>query len=402
MQEFRVNQFITLKLENGETVIYIAGGKFIQCKYLLLKRNINEINDLVLLGSVDELELQLDKKMEMREREDLKIPPETEFWAHCSNMQVWAENNYNSKLLHRNLAFPLLKRLTGIGDPVAKRVFKEEIATRFESGYEPVVKYLIVQGYMECFNEGELDIIGENCDTLTELDLRSYEFEYLPAIITHLRSLQVLQLYNNKLQTLPISLSNLESLHTLLLGHNYFYKIPNSILNLPKLKVLHLYHNGLRELPENIDNMRSIQRLHIDQNQIREIPKAFMNLQSLLFLDLSENKILTFPNPLTKLSNLEDLRLSTNSLIELPESLSCLNSLKELRLDGNNLTCLPSSIGKIRSLQYLWLDDNNLTTLPESIYSLKFLKLISLQRNPFKDKLDIRKRFKKLGVEIKI
>ena len=123
------------------------------------------------MESIDQLEGQLDKSMETRGGEQLNIPPETEFWAHCSNLQVWVEYGYNTKMLHRNLAFPLLKRLTEVGDSQAKRVFKEEIAKRFESGFEPVVKFLIIQGYMEYFTREELEIIGENCSTLKTLDL---------------------------------------------------------------------------------------------------------------------------------------------------------------------------------------------------------------------------------------
>ena len=40
---------------------------------------------------------------------------------------------------HHNLAFPLLKVLTKSGDLQAKKVFREEIAKRFESGYVPVI-----------------------------------------------------------------------------------------------------------------------------------------------------------------------------------------------------------------------------------------------------------------------
>ena len=39
-------------------------------------------------------------------------------------------------------AFPLLKQLTDVGDPLAKRVFKEEIVKRIESNYEPVINFL--------------------------------------------------------------------------------------------------------------------------------------------------------------------------------------------------------------------------------------------------------------------
>ena len=48
--------------------------------------------------------------------------------------------------------FPLLKRLSDEGDLKAEKIFKEEIATRFQSKYPPVMLYLIEQGYLseEC------------------------------------------------------------------------------------------------------------------------------------------------------------------------------------------------------------------------------------------------------------
>ncbi len=36
MSEFKINNFITLKLEEGRTNIYVLGEEFIQCKYLLM------------------------------------------------------------------------------------------------------------------------------------------------------------------------------------------------------------------------------------------------------------------------------------------------------------------------------------------------------------------------------
>jgi len=76
------------------------------------------------------------------------------------NLQVWAENNYDTRILHSNLAFPLLKALANAGDPVAKRVFKSEVATRFSSNFEPVKMYLLAEGYLKSFTEEELEVIG--------------------------------------------------------------------------------------------------------------------------------------------------------------------------------------------------------------------------------------------------
>lgn len=55
---------------------------------------------------------------------------------------------YDTRLLHSNLSFPLLKRLTEAEDAMAKKVFVEEIAKRLKIGYKPVITFLIDGGYL--------------------------------------------------------------------------------------------------------------------------------------------------------------------------------------------------------------------------------------------------------------
>ena len=97
------------------------------------------------------------------------ISPEQEFWGHCSNLQMWYEHNYDTRIFRSNLAFPLLRELTEYGDPRAKKVFKEEIAKRIESGFLNVIFYLFNEGYLYAFNKN--DIITSNyfkiLDTIT-------------------------------------------------------------------------------------------------------------------------------------------------------------------------------------------------------------------------------------------
>lgn len=59
------------------------------------------------------------------------------------------------------IAFPLLKKLTEAGDPIAKRVFKEEIAKRYASGFPSMVRYLEHEGYLKYLSEDELSAIGK-------------------------------------------------------------------------------------------------------------------------------------------------------------------------------------------------------------------------------------------------
>lgn len=161
--DFKINDYLTLKLrDDGATVIFVNGEEFNQCIYLLLNISIDETQSLDDIESIDEAEEKLDHVLEPFEGRVEKIDPETEYWGHCSNIQAWAENNYDTRLIHRNLAFPLLKRLTEVGDPIAQKVFKEEVAKRLECGYFNVVIFLINQGYLNYLNNEELKTLFEN------------------------------------------------------------------------------------------------------------------------------------------------------------------------------------------------------------------------------------------------
>jgi len=153
---YKINEFITLKLKNNKTHIYVKGKDFIQCKYLLLNIPVDKITEFDAINSIDEASEILDKSLEYRSGREFDISPEAEFWGHSSNLQAWAENGYDTRLLHRNLAFPLLRRLTEVGDPIAKRAFKDEIALRFENGNLTVQTYLIEEGYLGFLVEEEL------------------------------------------------------------------------------------------------------------------------------------------------------------------------------------------------------------------------------------------------------
>ena len=160
MKEFKANKYILLRLEGIYTQMYVNNERFVGCARLILNISKKEVDSFDEIESIDEAsELSdhylIDNEIYKEEHGKLAfspysydIPPETEFWGHCSNIQAWIENDYNTCILHSNIAFPLLKELTKAGDPKAKRVFKEEIAKRMSSGYYPTIKYLILEGYL--------------------------------------------------------------------------------------------------------------------------------------------------------------------------------------------------------------------------------------------------------------
>jgi len=168
MKEFVINDLLKLKLEDNKTIIYINDVKTIQCKYLMLNEpNFNSKTEEVFQESlsIDAQSKNLNHSLELIEENE--IPPEVEFWAHSSNLQAWYEHSYNTQLLHSNLSFPLLKRLSQAGDKIAKQIFKKEIMKRFRDGNLNVMVFLILEGYLD-----ELGI-EESDDLYEELDLET-------------------------------------------------------------------------------------------------------------------------------------------------------------------------------------------------------------------------------------
>jgi len=169
-KSFRVNEYITLKLEFGKTFIYLKDKKFLQCIRLALnlKKDDHQIYDAI--DSIDEaaevykLTLWRNKIVEGPKAipsviENETIAPEEEFWGHCSNIQTWVELNYNTRILHSNLSFYLLLALAKLGDKKASNVFREEVAQRFESGYLPTQISLINQQHLFYLNKEQLESI---------------------------------------------------------------------------------------------------------------------------------------------------------------------------------------------------------------------------------------------------
>ncbi len=160
-KEFQVNQYITLKLEYNKTAIYINNEKFINCKYLLLNIPIDRIEDYENINSIDDIKENCDNSLEVNSPLQYDISSEMEFWGHCSNLQTWYENRYDTRLLHSNLAFPLLKKLTEVGDFSAKKVFKDEIAARFLNGSLQNKHFLYNEGYVDILTEYEFKCLLE-------------------------------------------------------------------------------------------------------------------------------------------------------------------------------------------------------------------------------------------------
>jgi len=175
-----INEYITIKLANGRSFIYVKGRRFIQCIRLILNIPKYDIPRYDEIDSIDEAAKLYTTHIHQNRiiggrmgvfgpNQRVNITPEQEFWGHCSNIQAWVEHNYDTRILMSNISFPLLRELTKAGDPQAKKVYKEEIALRLESGYPSVVQYLLTQGYIQAFSPEEFKTILEATDLIKNI-----------------------------------------------------------------------------------------------------------------------------------------------------------------------------------------------------------------------------------------
>ncbi|MBN1803048.1 MAG: leucine-rich repeat domain-containing protein [Candidatus Lokiarchaeota archaeon] len=139
---FKINDKITLKLIDGKTKLFIDNKEFIHCKFILITV---PKEDMMRFDSIDSIA----ENFGSDQLQKGYITPEEEFWGHCSNLQLWAENDYDTRYLHINLAFPLLERLSELRDKTAIVKFKEEIVSRYNSGDIKVRKYIENGKYLE-------------------------------------------------------------------------------------------------------------------------------------------------------------------------------------------------------------------------------------------------------------
>lgn len=307
MKTFKVNNFITLKLEGEKIIIYINGKRYDQCKALVLNIPVKEMVGLGELESIDQAADTLKRASKETVYTEIHLPPEIEFWGHCSNLQVWAEHDYDTHLLHSNLAFNLLRELGEAGDLKAKRVFKEEIAKRFNEGYPPVNEFLVNSGLLNVLDKEEFLSLLDIEESTAIIDLEKIlgkDLELLPAESRHYisgfwlegRHITGLKLEGERLKWLPDSIGNLVHIKWLFLLENKFETLPDSIGGCRSLELLDLRDNRLHSIPESLGNLNRLKRLMLDGNCLTTLPETLKNIKSLQKLTFYGNNLKTIPN----------------------------------------------------------------------------------------------------------
>lgn len=440
--QYYINEYLSLKLEKGVTNIYIQNKFFRNCIYLLLHITENNIKDYENISSIDEISDFLDKSLENNQN-IINIDPKDGFWGHCSNLQAWAENDYDTRILHSNLAFPLLKKLVEAGDTKARKVFKDEIFKRFNSGYWSVILYLLENKYiryltLEEILSLEINLRSEDKDKFIQKIARNIERLFFGSkeIISLIRIKNVfLDLLNklgktNKAKILylkdmldetrkefPVELSNIlvdifsevrkdelldlidSGIFDYINSKDFFIsllKLENSLINVKinkkkytdNLKIDDVEFlikddcNLLRKIDSSIPD--SHLKICFDADCFCEEAGQYLLKDGHIFdLYLPRLDLKQLPQDFSKLDHLEILDINFNSLREIPNSLCNLKNLKELYISGNFLKELPRDIGDLKRLEQLDLSENKLNELPESVENLQNLKFLDLSNNNF-------------------
>lgn len=369
IKDFKINDILTLKFEGGRTVIYVKNRPFRQCMYLLLDISANRVEKYDEIRSIDEAAVNLSRKMERNHR---LVPPETEFWGHCSNLQAWFDNDYDTRILHRNLAFPLLKALCDAGDLIARRKFKEEIAMRYATGHPTVVRFLTQNGYLHYLTEDEFESI------LIDIDFPSIE-EFSRKISARLKTLSEPESEKEiKLQITKFMRSYRLSYRYLLLIKS-IEKIPNDLKQVFVEIVYSKYKTNrsfpiLKFLNKALVNYENLDfKVLTYKNKLIGILQAnFLNLRNKMIEDIVDIKGLEEIE-----AKIEHLDLSDNRITQI-KGLARLKNLKKLILKNNYIEKI-EGIEELKNLELLDLSGNiNIKEISESLNELPHLKIVKL------------------------
>ena len=374
MKEFKITDVITVRLEDKKVVIYINGEQFKQCRFLLLNIPFDHIVPLEEIQSIDEAAEELSSYLEQEGLAfELGISPEVQFWAHCSNLQVWAENGYDTRILHSNLSFPLLKKLTKLGDPLAKKVFSEEIAKRMERGYFPVIEYLINEGYLDYLKDDEfLTLVESSNFNIPNLMEKYFESE------TSDKTFRIYMLFE-RIKALPKN-----QFHQILID---IYRCENpyviNYLNEEKFDKeigREKYLNCLLN-PDEAEVILELERLLETEawayeyfSEDGECFEIIIKDRTVIKMDICITGLETIIEPVLQLKNLKELHYY-GPISQLPRDIDRLKNLEKLILYENEIKELPETICNMTSLRLIDLGENPIQSIPDSLKNLPLLKI---------------------------
>lgn len=394
--KFQINEYLSLELKNEQTYVYVNDEEVSVCKHIAVKISSDDVKNLSGIDSIDELSELYRNFNDMEENRI--ISPDEEFQVHCSNIQAWAEQGYDTRLLHSNIGFPLLKKLAEVGDPQAKKIFKEEIAKRYHSGSEKIQKFLATEGYLNLLAESERNALFKtNFGDIFEIE------RLLDRNLTFVGNVKLepgIELYDGKVVGLKTEccVYKFDKIKNLWIKN--LIKIPWQIQNLKHLKKLYLGAFKDVCIPDWIGSLSELEHLDLHNNNLEEIPESFGNLYNLKSLDLGSNKIKTLPKTISRLQNLEQIYLYHNRLEKFPIEICSLDNIKIINIVGNNIRNVPIEIHNLKELYELDLELNPVKNLSNEVFDLPKLKSITINSDSLNLDENIAKKIKEKRIRV--
>lgn len=128
------------------------------------------------------------------------------------------------------------------------------------------------------------------------------------------------------------ALKDPQKVYKLSLRKNKLKKIPAEITSLKNLQILDLTKNSIKVIPSEIGELKNLQTLNLSRNDIEALPKEIAKLSKLRYLNISRNELSSLPIEIAELMNLETLDLWSNNIDIFPAEMSKMKKLKTLDL----------------------------------------------------------------------
>lgn len=301
IKTFPLTDQLEVRIDDDERVrVYVSGEELELCSQVMTNMQIKG-KDVLTVNSVDDL------TPAFYSQDSYKLSPDTIYFVYCSNLQAWVENNYDTKLLSKNIAFPLLRELVNIGE-VDIQFLKKEIMQRFRQGGDELREFLEIEGFLDDYltREEFWDLFPPEALILQKIEKllnKKFRFVLNPDTVDGGADLQFSIIPENKYFVLIINTFEVEdhlieiiklfknlTIRYLDLSGNELEIIPPDIAELP-LTYLNLSGNLLESIPSELANL-SLNHLYLNNNNLKSIPPELTKL-SLINLDLSGNPIET-------------------------------------------------------------------------------------------------------------
>lgn len=196
-----------------------------------------------------------------------------------------------------------------------------------------------------------------NITSLRELKLADNELQGdLPAAISSLTSLEVLELQGNKLTSLPSEIRQLTCLRMMNIASNQLTSVPMELFDTSLIELI-ANKNRFEGAFFTIGSAPNLQELNISNTSLKTLcPGDYMELPALKTLNVSTNRLVSLPS-VESWTNLQTLIVAENKLTAFPDGFTTLHQLRTADFTANDISHMDEKIA-LMSLDHLTLAAN--------------------------------------------